>query len=166
MKVNWTMVAVLSIVALFAFLIGTSLFGGFGGFGGYRGWGMMGPGMMGGWGFAPFGWACWFWWWSASSGWSTPLAGRRANHRLRQPSFARTVQSLCRRIGGIAPIAVRLCNRMTNQPGQDCRQAPIACHLSYPLVSNYMNLRGDEGGDSDRVDPDRNRHNGQAEHRL
>jgi len=56
MKVNWTAVVVLSIVALFAFLIGTSLFGGFGGFGGYRGWGMMGPGMMGGWGFAPFGW--------------------------------------------------------------------------------------------------------------
>ena len=56
MKVNWTAVIVLSIVALFAFLNGASLIGGFGGFGGYRGWGMMGPGMMGGWGFAPFGW--------------------------------------------------------------------------------------------------------------
>jgi len=54
MKVNWTAVIVLSIVALFAFLIGASLIGGFGG--GYRGWRMMGPGMMGGWGFAPFGW--------------------------------------------------------------------------------------------------------------
>jgi len=56
MKVNWTMVAVLSIVALFAFLIGASLIGGLGGYGGYRGWGMMGPGMMGGYGLAPFGW--------------------------------------------------------------------------------------------------------------
>jgi len=56
MKVNWTAAIVLSIVALFAFLIGVSLFGGFGGFGGYGGWGMMGPEMMGGWGFAPFGW--------------------------------------------------------------------------------------------------------------
>ncbi len=54
-QVNWTAVVALSIVALFAFLIGVSLFGGFGGYGGYRGGGMMGPGMMGGWGFAPFG---------------------------------------------------------------------------------------------------------------
>ena len=56
-KVNWTVVAVFGIVMLFAFLIGISLLGGFGGYGGYgRGWGMMGPGMMGNWGFAPFGW--------------------------------------------------------------------------------------------------------------
>ena len=56
-KVNWTVVAVFGIVLLFAFLIGISLLSGFGGYGGYgRGWGMMGPGMMGGRGFAPFGW--------------------------------------------------------------------------------------------------------------
>ncbi len=53
-KVNWTIVAVFGIVLLFAFLIGMSVFSGFGGYGGYgRGWGMMGPGMMGSWGFAP-----------------------------------------------------------------------------------------------------------------
>ena len=57
MKVNWTVVAVFGIVVLFVFLIGISVLGGFGGYGGYgRGWGMMGPGMMGNWGFAPFGW--------------------------------------------------------------------------------------------------------------
>jgi len=56
MKVNWTAIIVLSIVALFTFLIGASLFGGFGRYSGYAGWGMMGPGMMGGFGFAPFGW--------------------------------------------------------------------------------------------------------------
>ncbi len=56
-RVNWTVVAVFGIVVLFAFLIGISVFSGFGGYGGYgRGWGMMGPGMMGNWGFAPFGW--------------------------------------------------------------------------------------------------------------
>ena len=56
-KVNWTAVAVFGVVVLFVFLIGASLLGGFGGYGGYnRGWGMMGPGMMGNWGFAPFGW--------------------------------------------------------------------------------------------------------------
>ncbi len=47
-KINWTAVAVFGIVVLVAFLVGASLLGG--------GWGMMGPGMMGGWGFAPFGW--------------------------------------------------------------------------------------------------------------
>jgi hypothetical protein len=56
MKVNWTAIAVVSIVVLFVLLIGISVVSGFGGYGGYRGWGMMGPGMMGGWGFAPFGW--------------------------------------------------------------------------------------------------------------
>jgi len=56
-KVNWTVVAVFGIVLLCAFLIGISVLGGFGGYGGYgRGWGMMGPGMMGSWGFGPFGW--------------------------------------------------------------------------------------------------------------
>jgi hypothetical protein len=47
-KINWTAVAVFGIVVLVAFLVGASLLGG--------GWGMMGTGMMGGWGLAPFGW--------------------------------------------------------------------------------------------------------------
>jgi len=51
-KVNWTIVAILSIVALLVLLVGVSLLGGWR----YGGWGMMGPGMMGGWGFGPFGW--------------------------------------------------------------------------------------------------------------
>lgn len=51
-KVNWTAVAIFSIVALLVLLVGVSLLGGWR----YGGWGMMGPGMMGGWGFAPFGW--------------------------------------------------------------------------------------------------------------
>jgi len=51
-RINWTTVAVVSIIALLVFLVGVSLLGGQG----YTGWGMMGPGMMGGWGFAPFGW--------------------------------------------------------------------------------------------------------------
>ena len=47
-KINWSTVAVLGVIVFLALLIGTSLLGG--------GWGMMGPGMMGGWGFGPFGW--------------------------------------------------------------------------------------------------------------
>ena len=47
-KINWTIVA----IAAVAFLLLASLFGGRG----YGSWGMMGPGMMGGWGFSPFGW--------------------------------------------------------------------------------------------------------------
>ncbi len=46
-RINWTMVAVFSIVVLLVFLVGVSLLGGRG----YGGWGM-----MGGWGFGPFGW--------------------------------------------------------------------------------------------------------------
>ena len=53
-KLNWSMIAVLGIIVLLAFLVGTNLLGG--GRGYYGGWGMMGPGMMGGWGFGPFGW--------------------------------------------------------------------------------------------------------------
>src|SRR3989304_3366246 len=59
-KVNWTAVAIFTVVVLLVFLVGVSLLGGWG----YGGWGrmsgyrsgMMGPGMMGGWGFGPFGW--------------------------------------------------------------------------------------------------------------
>lgn len=51
-KVNWTVVAIFSIIALLVFLVGISLLGGWE----YGGWRMMGPGMMGGWGFGPFGW--------------------------------------------------------------------------------------------------------------
>ncbi|MEW5985245.1 MAG: zinc ribbon domain-containing protein [Chloroflexota bacterium] len=47
-KINWSAVTVLGLAALLIVLITTGLLGG--------GWGMMGPGMMGGWGFAPFGW--------------------------------------------------------------------------------------------------------------
>jgi hypothetical protein len=46
-KINWTQVVVFGVVALLVFLIGASLLGG------YAGWGMRGPGMMGGWGFGP-----------------------------------------------------------------------------------------------------------------
>ncbi|MBI5839824.1 MAG: zinc ribbon domain-containing protein [Chloroflexi bacterium] len=52
-KINWSSVTIIGIVVLIAVFIGISLFGGGRGYGG---WGMMGPGMMGGWGFAPFGW--------------------------------------------------------------------------------------------------------------
>lgn len=51
-RVNWTQVSVFAVIVLLIFFIGASLLGGYGG-SGYR---MMGPGMMGGWGFAPFGW--------------------------------------------------------------------------------------------------------------
>ena len=71
-RVNWTQVGVFAVVVLLVFLIGVSLLGGFGGCGygmtlaparsagvgggRYDGHGMMGPNMMGGWGFTPFGW--------------------------------------------------------------------------------------------------------------
>jgi len=57
-KVNWTQVGVFAVVALLVFLIGVSLLGGLTGYGMMRGgrYGMMGPGMMGGWGFGPFAW--------------------------------------------------------------------------------------------------------------
>jgi hypothetical protein len=56
-KVNWTAVAVFSIVVVIVFLVGVSLLGGRN----YGGWGMMGPGgmgpgMMGGWSFGLVGW--------------------------------------------------------------------------------------------------------------
>ena len=58
-RVNWTQVGVFAVVVLLVFLIGTSLLVGFGGYGSGMmgsGGGMMGPDMMGGWGFGPFGW--------------------------------------------------------------------------------------------------------------
>jgi len=51
-KINWTVVAVVTMIALLVFQVVASLLGGWG----YGGWGMRGPGMMGGWGFSPFGW--------------------------------------------------------------------------------------------------------------
>jgi uncharacterized membrane protein len=52
-RVNWTVVVVVSVIALLALVLGASLIGNRG----YGSWGMMGPGMMDGrWGFAPFGW--------------------------------------------------------------------------------------------------------------
>lgn len=50
-KINWTQVVVFGVVVLLVFLIGSSLLS--------IGWGpgrMMGPGMMGGWGWGLFGW--------------------------------------------------------------------------------------------------------------
>lgn len=49
-RMNWAQVVVFALIALLVLLIGASWLGGYGG------WGMMGPGMMGGWGFGPFGW--------------------------------------------------------------------------------------------------------------
>ena len=57
-KINWTVVAIVSIIALLVLMLGTSLMGGRG----YGGWGMMGPGMMGRGGFAPFGIGMFFMW--------------------------------------------------------------------------------------------------------
>ena len=45
-KVDWAVIAIVSIVILLVLMFATSSIGG---------WGMMGPGMMGRWGFAPFG---------------------------------------------------------------------------------------------------------------
>ena len=53
-KVNWAVVAIVSIIALLVLMVGASLLGG---------WGMMGPSMMGRWGFAPFGWIGMFFMW-------------------------------------------------------------------------------------------------------
>ena len=50
-RINWTQVGVFAAVVLLVFLVGVSLLGNVGGYGG-----MMGPGMMSGWGIAPFGW--------------------------------------------------------------------------------------------------------------
>jgi len=50
-KTNWLTVTLIAVIAiLILFWIG-AMFGG-----GYRGWGVMGPGMMGNWGYSPFGW--------------------------------------------------------------------------------------------------------------
>src|SRR6266498_4510925 len=57
-KVNWTVVAIVSIIALLVLMFGINLIGSWG----YGGWGMMGPGMMGRWGFAPFGIGMFFMW--------------------------------------------------------------------------------------------------------
>jgi hypothetical protein len=48
-KINWNGIVVFAIVALLVFLIAGSLLEGWR----HGGWGMMGPGMMQGWGFAP-----------------------------------------------------------------------------------------------------------------
>ena len=52
-KINWLVVAVISVILLL-FLFGGGMLSGWG----HRGWGMMGGygGMMGGWGYSPFGW--------------------------------------------------------------------------------------------------------------
>jgi hypothetical protein len=77
-KVNWTQVGVFAAVVLLVFLVGASLLGGFGGYGyapgvmGGRG-GMMGPGMMGGWGFGPFAWLGMIFMWIVPVGFLTLL---------------------------------------------------------------------------------------------
>jgi uncharacterized membrane protein len=43
-KINWTAVAIVSLIVLLILMVGASLLGGWG----YGGWGMMGPWMMGG----------------------------------------------------------------------------------------------------------------------
>jgi len=52
-KINWLVVAVISVILLL-FLFGGGMLSGWG----HRGWGMMGGygGMMGNWGYSPFGW--------------------------------------------------------------------------------------------------------------
>ena len=57
-KINWTVVAIVGIIALILLMFGTSLMGGWG----YGGRGMMGPGMMGRGGFGPFGSGMFFMW--------------------------------------------------------------------------------------------------------
>ena len=67
-KINWTQVVVFGVVALLVFIIGVNLVSPAWG-GSWEPWGrqgsgqMMGPGMMGGWGFGPLAWlfmALWF----------------------------------------------------------------------------------------------------------
>jgi hypothetical protein len=53
-RINLTPVAVIGLIALLVLLIGVSGLGGYGGWGVWPG--MMGPSMMGNWGFGPFGW--------------------------------------------------------------------------------------------------------------
>ena len=76
-KVNWTQVTVFAIVVLLVFLIGVGILWGFGGYGyGMMGsrYGAMGPGMMGGWGFAPFGWLGMIFMWTIPLGFLILLA--------------------------------------------------------------------------------------------
>jgi hypothetical protein len=74
-RVNWTQVGVFVVVVLLVFLIGVSLLGGYGGGYGMMGgrYGIMGPGMMGGWGFAPFGWLGMIFMWIIPLGFLTLL---------------------------------------------------------------------------------------------
>jgi hypothetical protein len=73
MKINWPTVAVFGFIVLLAFLVGTSLLGGWGYRGGYSG-GMMGPGMMGGWGLGPFAWFGMLFMWLIPVGFVTLIA--------------------------------------------------------------------------------------------
>ncbi|MBE0680710.1 MAG: zinc ribbon domain-containing protein [Anaerolineales bacterium] len=58
-KVNWTAVVIFAILALLVLQVAGYLLGG----SRYGGWGMMGPGMMGSWGYSPFGWIGMFFMW-------------------------------------------------------------------------------------------------------
>lgn len=58
-KINWAQIVVFALVVLVVFLFGASLLSSGGG------WGfapMMGPGMMGRWGFGPFAWISMLFW--------------------------------------------------------------------------------------------------------
>jgi hypothetical protein len=63
-KINWLIVGIITIIAILFLFAGGMMSGwGFGNWGG-RGWGMMGgPGMMGDWGYSPFGWIGMFFMW-------------------------------------------------------------------------------------------------------
>jgi len=50
-RINWKVVTAFGVIVVVAFLVGLGLFGGR-----TAGWGMMGPGMMRGWGYGAFGW--------------------------------------------------------------------------------------------------------------
>ncbi len=61
-RIGWLTIGALAVIGLLVLLVGLSLLIGWMGWG-PRGfwtnggsWGMMGPGMMGGWGFGPLGW--------------------------------------------------------------------------------------------------------------
>ena len=72
-KINWAQVGIFAVVVLLVFLIGVSLLGGYGyGVMGNR-QGMMGPGMMGGWGFGPFAWLGMIFMWIVPLGFLTLL---------------------------------------------------------------------------------------------
>ena len=74
-KINWAQVGIFAVVVLLVFLIGVSLLGGYGYAPGVMGnrQGLMGPGMMDGWGFGPFVWLGMVFMWIVPLGFLTLL---------------------------------------------------------------------------------------------